>query len=230
MIVKPSGDLRICVDYRRVNEQTVKDSHPLPNITATLDELAGARWFSSFDLVSVYYQIEVLPEDQEITAFASPYGLFQYRRMPFGLSNAPSTFQRVIDDLTQVLNMEDLVTYLDDIICFHKTFPEYLAGIRRVLEMCRNAGLKLAPHKCQLARKEISVLGHVVNREGLKPQQQKVDVIANYWPQPNSKDELSRFLGLCGYYRRFIPSFADITSSLFDAVKEDFQWTLGTPE
>ena len=113
---------------------------------------------------------------------------------------------RVIDDLTQVLNMEDLVTYLDDIICFHKTFPEHLAGIQRVLEMCRNAGLKLAPHECQLARKEISVLGHVVNREWLKPQQQKGDIIAN-WPQPNSKDELSRFLGLCGYYRRFISVF-----------------------
>ena len=149
IVKKPSGDLRICVDYRRVNEQTVKDSHPLPNITATLDEMAGAKWFSSFDLVSGYYQIEVLPEDQEITAFVSPYGLFQYRRMPFGLSNAPSTFQR---DLTQVLSMKDLVTYLDDIICFYKTFPEHLAGIRRVLEMCRKAGLKLAPHKCQLAR------------------------------------------------------------------------------
>ena len=129
VVKKPSGDLRICVDYRRVNEQTVKDSHPLPNITATLNELAGARWFSSFDLVSGYYQIEVLPEDREITAFVSPCGLFQYRHMPFSLSNALFTFQRVIDNLTQVLNKEDLVTYLDDLICFHKTFPEHLAGI-----------------------------------------------------------------------------------------------------
>ena len=117
-----------------------------------------------FDLVSGYYQIEVAPKDREITAFVSPYGLFQYTRMSFGLSNAPSTFQRVNDDLTQVLSMEDLVTYLDDIVCFNKTFQEHLTGIRRVLQMCREAGLMLAPQKCQLARKEISVLGHIVKR------------------------------------------------------------------
>ena len=146
IVKKPSGDIRICVDYRKVNEQTVKDSHPLPNITATLDRMTGAKWFSSFDLTSGYYQIEVAPQDREATAFISPYGLFQYRRMPFGLCNAPSTFQRVIDDLTQVLNLEDLVTYLDDIICFHETFENHLAGIRRVLEMCRGANLKLSPN------------------------------------------------------------------------------------
>ena len=223
ILKKSSGDLRICVDYRAVNAQTVKNSHPLPNITATLERLAGCRWFTSFDLVSGYHQIDVAPNDREITAFVSPYGLYQYRRLPFGLCNAGSTFQRVVDDLLQTLSVEDVVSYLDDFICFHKTFAEHLTGIRRILQMFRDSGFKLAGKKCQFAKKEVSFLGHLVSEKGLKPQPSKISAIVN-WPTPTTADALLGFLGLIGFYRKFIKNFADISAVLFDKLESGFRW------
>ena len=119
IVRKPSGDLRICVDYRKLNEATRVASYPLPNMTETLERLADAKFFTTIDMVSGYHQIEVAPEDRYKTAFVSPFGLFQYCRLPFGFAGAPGTFQAVIEDMLRVLDTEDVMAYLDDVICFH---------------------------------------------------------------------------------------------------------------
>ena len=144
LVRKPSGDLRICVDYRRLNEVTAITSYPFPNITETINRLAGASYFTSIDMTSGYHQVEIAEEDKDKTAFISPYGFYQHCRMPFGLAGAPGTFQSVIEDMVQVLDTEDIMAYLDDVICFDSTFEEHLEGISRLLQMVRKSGFKLS--------------------------------------------------------------------------------------
>ena len=135
LVRKPSGDLRICVDYRKLNEVTSVISYPLPNITETIDRLTGASFFTSIDMVSGYHQIEIAEEDRDKTALISPYGLYQYCRMPFGLSGAPGTFQSIVENMVQVLDTEDIMAYLDDVICFHPTFEEHVKRYYRLLRI-----------------------------------------------------------------------------------------------
>ena len=134
LVRKPSGDLRICVDYRKLNEVTAVTSYPLPNNTETLDRLAGASFFTSIDMTSGYYQVEIADEDKDKTAFTSPYGLYKYCRMPFNVWTCRCTtdLQSVIEDMVQILDTEDIMAYLDDVICFHPTFEEHLEGISRL--------------------------------------------------------------------------------------------------
>ena len=146
IVKKPSGDLRICVDYRKLNEASRVTCYPLPNMTATLDRLADVKFFMTIHMVSSYHQIEVAPVDRHKTAFVSPFGLFQYCRLPFGLAGAPGTFQAVIEDMLQVLDAEDVMAYFDDVICFHSTFEEHLKGIERLLLTIRKSGFKGFAH------------------------------------------------------------------------------------
>ena len=139
-------------------------------MTETLDRLAEAKFFTTIDMVSGYHQIEVAPEDRHKTAFVSPFGLFQYCRLPFGLAGAPGTFQAVIEDMLQVLDAEDVMAYLDDVICFHSGFEEHLKGIGRLLQTIRKAGFKLAGKKCQFATRSVKFLGHVIDKDGIRPQ------------------------------------------------------------
>ena len=164
LVRKPSGDLRICVDYRRLNEVTAVTSYPLPNITETIDRLAGASYFTSIDMTSEYHQVEIAQEDKDKTAFILPYGLHQYCRMPFGLAGAQGTFQSVIEDMVQVLETEDIMTYLDDVTCFHSTFEEHLEGISRLFQMVMKSGFKLSGKKCQFAARSVKFLGHLIDK------------------------------------------------------------------
>ena len=179
LVRKSSGDLRICVDYRKLNEATMLTSYPLPNLTETLDRLAGASYFTLIDMVSGYHQVEVADEDKEKTAFVSPYGLFQYCRMPYGLAGAPATFQSVVEDMVQVLETEDIMAYLDDVICFHATFDKHLEGIQKLLEMVRRAGFKLSGKKCEFAKLSVRFLGHIIDNTGVRPLPEKLDIIRN---------------------------------------------------
>ena len=163
LVRKPSGDLRICVDYRRLNEVTAVTSYPFPNITETIDRLAGASYFTSIDMTSGYHPVEIAEEDNDKTAFISPYGLYQYCRMPFGLAGAPGTIQSVIEDMVQVLDTEDIMAYLDDVICFHSTFEEHLEGINRLFQMVRKSRFKLSGEKCQFATRSVKFLGHLID-------------------------------------------------------------------
>ena len=225
LVRKSSGDLRICVDYRKLNEATVLTSYPLPNLTETLDRLAGATFFTSIDMVSGYHQIEVAEEDKAKTAFISPYGLYQYCRMPYGLAGAPATFQSVVEDMVQVLDIDDILAYLDDVICFHATFDKHLDGVRKLLEMLRRAGFKLSAKKCQFAKRSVKFLGHIIDHMGVRPVPEKLELIRN-WKIPESEDELRQVLGVCTFWRRFVKDFARIAVPLHNLLnKQEFVWT-----
>ena len=218
IVRKSSGDLRICVDYRKLNQATQVTSYPLPNITEALDRLSEASYFTTIDMVSGYHQVEVAPEDRDKTAFITPYGLFQYCRMPFGLAGAPGTFQLVLEDMLQVLEAEDMLTYLDDVICFHSNFEEHLQGIERLLRAVRNAGFKLSGKKCQFATQSVNFLGHTIDRKGVRPQPEKTEIIRE-WPTPHNEFVLFG-AGL------FVPGFSQIAAPLHELLnKPKFHWT-----
>ena len=145
LVKKKDGSTRFCVDFRQVNAVTRKDAQPLPRIDDTLDVLGSAKWFSSLDLASGYWQVEVCPEDWEKTAFVTPYGLFQFRVMPFGLINAPATFQRLMEEVLSGLHWTTWLVYLDDILIFSATVEDHLVRLRDVLDRLKNAGLKIKP-------------------------------------------------------------------------------------
>ncbi len=225
LVRKPSGDLRICVDYRRLNEVTAVTSYPLPNITETLDRLAEASYFTSIDMTSGYHQVEIAEEDQYKTAFISPYGLYQYCRMPFGLAGAPGTFQSVIEDMVQVLDTEDIMAYLDDVICFHPTFEEHLEGITRLFQMVRKSGFKLSGKKCQFSTRSVKFLGHIIDKSGVRPLPEKLEIIRN-WKAPKNEADLRQFLGVCTFWRRFVKDFAKVAVPLHNLLnKPEFVWT-----
>ena len=167
LVRKKDGTNRFCVDYRRLNGVTVKDAYPLPRVEDCLDTMAGAAWFSSMDLASGYWQLDVKEEDREKTAFTTHKGLFQFTRMPFGLCNAPGTFERVMEVVVRGLQWRTCLVYLDDIVVYAATYEEHLERLGEVLDRLISAGLKIKPSKCQLARRRVMFLGHLVSEEGI---------------------------------------------------------------
>ena len=213
---KDDGKIRFCIDYRQLNERTVKDAYAIPRIEDTLDILHGKSWFSCVDLKSGYWQVEMDERDKAYTAFTvGPLGLYECNRLPFGLSNAPATFQRLIEQVLGDLNMSIAVVYLDDIIIFSNSHEEHLQHIEAVFEKIRRFGLKLNASKCQFFRQKIKYLGHVVSSEGLEVDSSKTETLKT-WPIPTSVEELRTFLGFTGYFRRFVKNYARIAKPLND--------------
>ena len=217
---------RMVIDYRLLNEKTVGDAYPLPNITDILDQLGGAKYFTVLDLASGFHQIEVEPKDRHKTAFSTPFGHFEFVRMPFGLKNAPASFQRVMDRVLSGLQGVELFVYMDDIVIYAKSLKEHQEKLEKLLGRLKTAGLVLQPEKCRFLCKEIGYLGHVITEKGVKPDSKKVEAVEKF-PRPTNRKNIKQFLGLAGYYRRFIPEFALIAKPLTKLLKKNikFHWT-----
>eukprot|EP00731_Ephydatia_muelleri_P003753 Em0001g3753a len=222
---KKDGSLRFCVDYRKVNAVTRKDAYLLPRVDDTLDTLGGSKFFTTLDLASGYWQVEVATEDRPKTAFVTPEGLFLFKVMPFGLCNAPATFQRLMDRVLGGLKWSSCLVYFDDIIVIGSTFSEHLKHLAAVLTHLRQSGLKLNPTKCKLCQQQVTFLGHIVSTQGISTDPEKVEVIAK-WPTPQSKRDVQQFLGLANYYRRFI-NFGVIAKPLNRLTEKNttFEWS-----
>ena len=214
LVRKKDGKLRLCVDYRLLNAKTQKDAYPLPRIDEALDVLKGAKYFCSLDLAHGFNQIPMEESDIEKTAFRTGTGgLYEYTRTPFGLCNATGTFMRVMDKAFGDLNFQFLLVYLDDILVFGSTFEETLFRHETVLSRLSTLNLKVKPEKCQLFRKKVRYLGHVVTHEGTSPDPEKVRAVSE-WPRPVTLRDLRGFLGLSGYYRRFLKGYAEVAAPL----------------
>src|SRR3989441_7145838 len=223
---KKDGSLRLCVDYRGINNLTRKDSYPLPRIVDCLDTLGPANLFSTFDLRSGYHQIAMEEADKEKTAFLTRRGLFQYTAMSFGLTNAPATFQRLMDVVMAGLNFEVCLVYLDDIILFSSTVSEHLERLKLLLARLRWANLKLKPSKCHLLQRKVHFLGHVISAGSVATDPEKTEQIRT-WPRPRNVHELRAFIGLASYYRRFCKDFGQIAAPLHALTGKNsrFWWT-----
>lgn len=228
MVEKKDKSMRFCIDFRRLNDLTRKDAYPLPRVDDCLESLAGAQWFSTLDLSSGYWQVELEEEAKSKTAFATRSGLYEFNVMPFGLANAPSTFERLMEMVMRSLQWEECLIYLDDIISFGTTFEQELERLTRVFDRLRHANLRLKPSKCHLFQTGVDFLGHHVSRDGIHTCEDKVEAVKS-WPEPVNLKELRSFLGLCSYYRKFIKDFAKIASPLNALVKKSvtFSWTEG---
>jgi transposase InsO family protein len=225
-VKKPDATLRMCVDYRGLNKITAKDRYPLPYIEDLLDKLHGARVFTKLDLASGYHQVRVHADDCHKTAFIAPDGFYEYKVIPFGLANAPAAFMRMMH---KILNphRQNAIVYLDDVLVFSKTLAEHKAHVDGVLRALRNARLRLSEAKCVFGTLETSFVGFRVNRYGIHTEEKKVKAVRD-WTTPKSPTELRGFLGLAGYYRKFVPKFAQrahLLHNLAAKSKNDYVWT-----
>lgn len=234
LVRKPDGSVRFCVDYRKLNDVTVSDVYPLPRVDDTLDALGKARYFSTLDLASGYWQVPMAEESIPKTAFITHAGLYEFTVLPFGLKTAPSAFQRLMDVVLAGLKWQSCLVYIDDIIIFSVTYGQHLQDLRGVFERLRNAGLKCKLKKCHLAQSEVVFLGHVISAAGVKPNPMKIQAIMDFLKPDVSRmsEKLARkvlrgFLGLTSYYRRFIRDYSTIAEPLtrLTSRTEPFIWT-----
>jgi len=216
---------RMVLDFRGLNDKTVGDAYPLPNITEILDQLGGAKYFSVVDLASGFHQIKMHPDDSHKTAFSTPHGHYEFDRMPFGLKNAPATFQRLMDLVLTGMQGNEIFVYLDDIVLYSSSLTEHAIKFEKLATRLRRANLKLQPDKCEFLRKEVSYLGHIIGENGVRPDPKKIEAVQNF-PIPKNAKNVKQFLGLAGYYRRFIKGFSKIAKPLTNLLKgdNDFKW------
>ena len=214
LVRKKDGTLRFCIDFRRLNARTKKDSYPLPRMQETMESMVGARFFSSMDLKSGFWQVEMSEQSRQYTAFTvGSLGVYEFLRMPYGLCNAPATFQRLMQNCLGELNLTYALVYLDDVIVYSHTEEDHLRQLQAVFERFQEHGLKLKPSKCSFLWKQITFLGHEVSAEGMKPGNLNLKGIAEMAP-PENYTAVRRFLGMTGFFRRFIKGYARIAKPL----------------
>ncbi|KAL2088055.1 hypothetical protein ACEWY4_016883 [Coilia grayii] len=213
VVKKKNGNIHLCVVYRKLNMRTIKDPYALPNIEDTFSALSGAKWFSVMDLKSGYYQVEVAEEDKHKTVFLCPLGFWEFNRMLQGVTNAPSTFQRLMEKCVGDLHLNEVLVFLDDLIVFSKTLEEHETRLMKVLNRLKDYGLKLSPDKCHFFQTSVKDLGHIVDAEGAHTDPSKVSALKE-WFRPTNRKELKCFLGFAGYYHRFVEGYSKIAKPL----------------
>uniref|UniRef100_A0A1Y1L0V4 RNA-directed DNA polymerase n=1 Tax=Photinus pyralis TaxID=7054 RepID=A0A1Y1L0V4_PHOPY len=214
LVKKKDNSYRFCVDFRKINKVTVKDAYPIPQVSATLDKLKNAKYLSTIDIKSAFYQIPLEEDSKQFTAFTIPNrGLFQFKRLPFGLSNSPATWQRCIDKVISNDLEPYVFVYLDDIVVVTQDFDKHLSTLKEVFYRLNSAGLTVSKEKCALCKSQLKYLGYIVNVNGLHVDNDKVEAILNL-PIPKGIKDLRRILGMISWYRRFLPNFAHLTAPL----------------
>lgn len=223
LVSKPNGEKRLCIDYRKLNSITEKDRHPLPVIDDQIDQLRGYSYFNSLDLFSGYYQVEMDENSKSKTSFVTCDGQYEFNRMPFGLCNAPSVFQRIINRVLGPLRGTVALAYLDDILCPGKTFENALENLEKVFQTLQLNGLTLNPTKCHFMQEYINYLGYEISKQGVKPGSRKIKAIEEF-PIPKNIHNIRQLLGLTGYFRRFVYNYARISKPLSKLLHKDQPW------
>ncbi len=217
---KKDGKLRLCVDYRLLNKKTVPDRHPLPRIQDLIDTLGGYSWFSILDQGKAYHQGYIAEGSRHMTAFTTPWGLYEWVRIPFGLSNAPAAFQRSMEEMLDSLRDECCIPYLDDVLCYARSFEEHVETIRCVLKALQCHGVKLKPEKCEMFRSEVRYVGHLVSSEGVRVDPKDLEAVQSLTSRtPQTVGDVRRLLGFLSYYRTFIQDFSRVAKPLYELLQ-----------
>ena len=224
LVPKHDGGFRFCTDFRKVNDKTKSDSFPIPRIADCIDQIGNAKFVSTFDMLKGYWQVPLTQRAREISAFVTPSGLYQYKVMPFGMKNAPATFQRMVNKL--VRDIDGCEGYIDDVVIFSDNWSDHIRQIKRFFQIMLEAKLTINLMKSEFGKATVKYLGHIVGQGQVRPLDAKIQTIVKY-PIPTSRKELARFLGMAGYYRNFCLNFSDIAAPLTNLLskKVKFVWT-----
>ena len=224
LVPKHDGGFRFCTDFRKVNDKTKSDSFPIPRIADCIDQIGNAKFVSTFDMLKGYWQVPLTQRAREISAFVTPSGLYQYKVMPFGMKNAPATFQRIVNKL--VRDIDGCEGYIDDVVIFSDNWSDHIHQIKRFFQIMREAKLTINLMKSEFGKATVKYLGHIVGQGQVRPLDAKIQTIVKY-PIPTSRKELARFLGMAGYYRNFCLNFSDIAAPLTNLLSKrvKFVWT-----
>ena len=224
LVPKHDGGFRFCTDFRKVNDKTKSDSFPIPRIADCIDQIGNAKFVSTFDMLKGYWQVPLTQRAREISAFVTPSGLYQYKVMPFGMKNAPATFQRMVNKL--VRDIDGCEGYIDDVVIFSDNWSDHIRQIERFFQIMREAKLTINLMKSEFGKATVKYLGHIVGQGQVRPLDAKIQTIVKF-PIPTSRKELARFLGMAGYYRNFCLNFSEIAAPLTNLLskKVKFVWT-----
>lgn len=231
LVKKKDGTWRFCVDYRHLNAITVKNKYPLPIIDELLDELSGARWFTKLDLRVGCHQIRMQAMDEHKTTFKTHHGHFEFRVMPFGLTSAPATFQGCMNSILSPLLRKFVLVFVDDILIYNRTLSDHVQHLQSVFQILTEHHLKVKRSKCSFAQQRLAYLGHVISPNGVSTDEDKILVVKN-WPTPTNVKELRGFLGLTGYYSKFVRYYGVLSKPLTNLLRkgQSYIWTATTEQ